>query len=106
MIDGTPQSPQADCDKMRRTLLSPKECKIDRCTQSQLEMKPNSPSLTPKLSRVPHHIEQVACLPLGNYRDSLRHHSQIYMNINFSTANRGKLHAPHIIPRWQLISCL
>ena len=23
----------------------------------------------------------------------------IYMNINFSTATRGKLHAPHIVPR-------
>ena len=28
------------------------------------------------------------------------------MNINISTATRGKLHAPHIIPRWELIPCL
>ena len=28
------------------------------------------------------------------------------MNINISTATRGKLRAPHIIPRWELISCL
>ena len=28
------------------------------------------------------------------------------MNINFSTATQGKLHAPHIIPRWELIPCL
>ena len=28
------------------------------------------------------------------------------MNINISTATRGKLHAPHIDPRWELIPCL
>ena len=48
----------------------------------------------------------MAWLPLGNYRDSLRQQSHVYMNINFSTATRGKLHAPHIISRWELIPCL
>ena len=28
------------------------------------------------------------------------------MNINFSTATQGKLHAPHNVPRWDLIPCL
>ena len=28
------------------------------------------------------------------------------MNINFSTATRGKHHAPHIVPRWDLIPSL
>ena len=28
------------------------------------------------------------------------------MNINISTATRGKLHAPHIVPSWELIPCL
>ena len=28
------------------------------------------------------------------------------MNINFSTATWGMLHAPHIISRWELIPCL
>ena len=28
------------------------------------------------------------------------------MNINISTATRGKLHAPHIVPIWELIPCL
>ena len=28
------------------------------------------------------------------------------MNINFSTATRGKLHAPHIVSKWMLIPCL
>ena len=32
-------------------------------------------------------------------RDSMRNLSEVYMNINFSTATRGKLHAPHIVPR-------
>ena len=36
----------------------------------------------------------------------LRYQSQVYMNINFSTATRGKLHTHHIIPRWELIPCL
>ena len=27
------------------------------------------------------------------------------MNINFSTATRGKLHTAHIVPRWELIPC-
>ena len=36
----------------------------------------------------------------------LGHPSQAYMNINFSTAQRGQLHAPHIVARWELISCL
>ena len=39
------------------------------------------------------------------YRDSLRQPSQVYMNINFTTAARKKLHAPHIVLRWELISC-
>ena len=32
--------------------------------------------------------------------------SQVNMNINFSTAARGKLHGRHIISRWELIPCL
>ena len=28
------------------------------------------------------------------------------MNINFSSATRGKLQAHHIVPRWELIACL
>ena len=27
------------------------------------------------------------------------------MNVNISKATRGKLHAPHIVPRWELIPC-
>ena len=60
MLDGTPESTQENCHKTRGTLLSPQECKIAWYTPSQLEMKPISPSLTPELSRVPHHTEQVA----------------------------------------------
>ena len=48
----------------------------------------------------------MAWLPLGNYRYSLRHQSQVYMNINFSRATQGMLHAPHIVPRWELIQCV
>ena len=106
MIDGTTGSAQDHCHKTRGTLLSSQEYKISQRIPSQLETNPISSSLDPQLSRVPHHTEQVALLPLGNYRDSLRHESQDYMNIIFSSATRGKLHAPHIIPRRELIPCL
>ena len=42
----------------------------------------------------------------GIDRDSLRHPSQVDMDINISTATRGKLHSPHILPSWELIPCL
>ena len=45
-------------------------------------------------------------IPWGIDRDSLRHPSQVDMNINISTATRGKLHAPHTVPSWELIPCL
>ena len=48
----------------------------------------------------------MAGLPWGINRDSLSHLSQVDMNINISTATRGKLHAPHIVQRWELIPCL
>ena len=43
---------------------------------------------------------------LQNYRDSLSHLSQVFMNINFSTGTWGNLHPPHIFSRWELIPCL
>ena len=42
----------------------------------------------------------------GIDRDSLRHPSQVDMNNNISRATRGKLNAPDIVPRWELIPCL
>ena len=42
----------------------------------------------------------------GIDRDSLRQPSQVDMNINISTATRGKLHAHYIVPSWELIPCL
>ena len=45
--NGTPESPQDHCPKTRETLLSPQESKVARCTPSQREMKPISPSLAP-----------------------------------------------------------
>ena len=54
----------------------------------------------------PHDTGQFSLLPLGNSRDSLRRLSQVYRNINFSTAAWRKFHAPHIMSRWELIPCL
>ena len=83
--------------------MSPQECEIAQFSQNQLEMTTNSPALASKQCPIPHHTGQLAWLPLGNSRDSLRHPSQVYRNTNFSTGTRGKLHAPHIISRGELI---
>ena len=47
MLVWTPESPQQHCHKRKRTLMSPQECKIARCTQNQFEMRPNSVALAP-----------------------------------------------------------
>ena len=103
LLNGTPESPQEHSHMSRRKLMSPQECQIDWCTPNQNEMKPNSPAFAPEPSHVPNHAQQVAWLPLGNSRDSLRHPSQVYMNTNFSRATRGKLSAPQILSTWELI---
>ena len=36
------ESHQQHCHKTRRTLMSPQECKIARCTKNQFEMRPSS----------------------------------------------------------------
>ena len=64
---------------------------------------PDSPVLTPEQFPVPYHTGQVALVPLGNSRDSLRHPSQVYRKTNFSTGTRGKLHVPHLVSRRELI---
>ena len=45
--DGTEANPHEHCHNKRRTLMSPQECKIARCTQNQIEMRPLSLSLSP-----------------------------------------------------------
>ena len=102
MLAGTTESPPEDPHKSRRTL-SPHECEITRCSTNQLEMTTNSPALASEQCPIPHHTGELAWLPLGNSRDSLRHPSQVYRNSNFSPGTRGKLHAPHIISRRELI---
>ena len=83
--------------------MSPQECEIGRCSPNQLEMMTNSPALASEQSPIPHHTGQLAWLPFRNSRDSLRHPSQVYRNNNFSTGTLGKLHAPHIVSRRELI---
>ena len=83
--------------------MSPQECQIARCTPNQIEMTTNSPALASEQCAIPSHTGQLAWLPLGNSRDSLRHPSQVYRNMNFSTGTRRKLHAPHIISKRELI---
>ena len=65
-------------------------------------MKPDSPSLAPESSRIPHHIWKVASLHLGNSKDSEIPVSSLEEH-QFSTAIQGKLRAPHIMLRWELM---
>ena len=87
LLDGTTENPPEIPHKSRRTLmsLSPQECEIVRCSPNQLEMMTNSPALVSGPCPIPHHTGQLAWLPFGNSRDSLRHRSQVYRNTNFST---------------------
>ena len=103
LLDETPESSQEHPHKSRRTLMSLQEYEIARGSPNQLEMKPDSPALAPEQSPVPHQTRQMAGIPLGNSRDSLRHPSQVYRNTSFSTGNRGKLHALHIVSGSELI---
>ena len=104
--DRTKENSQELCHNKRRTLMSPHECKIDWFTQSQLKMMHISPSLNPQPSRIPHHIKQVAWHPLQQSRESLRHPSLVYRNINFSKARGCRIRAQHTVWRWELIPCL
>ena len=83
--------------------MSAQENEIVRCSPNQFEMTTNSPALAAEQCPHSHHTEELAWLPLGNYRDSLRHPSHVYRNTNFSTGTRGKLHAAHIISRIEQI---
>ena len=67
-------------------------------------MMTNSPALASEQYPVPHHTEQLAWLPFGNSRDSLRHTSQVYRNSRFSTVTRRKLHVPFIVLRREMIT--
>ena len=83
--------------------MSPQEYEIARWSPNQLEMKTNFPALASEECPIPHHTGQLAWLPLGNSRDSLRHPTQVYWNTNFSTGTRAKFHATHIVSRRELI---
>ena len=83
--------------------MSMQECQIVLCSPNQLVMMTNSPALTSEQCPVPHLTGQLAWLPLGNSRDSLRQPSEVYRNTNFSTGTLRKLHEPHIVLRIELI---
>ena len=99
MLDGTKESPPEVPSKSRRTLISPQECQVARCSPNQLEMTTNSPTLFSEQFPIPDHTRRLAWPPLRNSRDSLRHPSQVDRNTNFSLGTRGKLHALHIASR-------
>ena len=103
MLDRTTESPPEIPHKSRRTLMSPQEWEIAGCSPNQLEMTTNSAAIASEQCADPLHTGQLAWLPLGKSRDSLRHPSQVYRNNDFRTGTRGKLHAPHIVSRRELI---
>ena len=77
LLDGTPESLQEHPQKSRMTLMSQKDCEIVCSIPNQFEMMPDSAILDLEQSPFPRHTRQVACLTLGNSRDSLRQPSQI-----------------------------
>ena len=77
LLDGNAESTKEHPHKSRMTLMSPKECEIVWCIPNQLGMLHDSPVLDLEQSPAPNHTRQVACLILGNSRDSLRHPSQV-----------------------------
>ena len=99
LLDGTrerfPEVPHSS----RRTLMSPQECQLARCSTHQLEMTTTPPALASEHCPIPDPTGRLAWLPLGNSRDSLRHPSQVYRTTSFSLRTRGKLHALHIVLR-------
>ena len=99
LFDGTRESPPEVPNKSRKTLMSPQECQIARCSPNQFEMTTNSPALASEQLPIPDHTGRLAWLPLGNSRDSLRHPSQVYRNTSFSLGTRVKLQALHIVSR-------
>ena len=103
LLDGTTESTPEVPHKSRRTLMSPQECQIARCSPNQLEMMTSSPVLASEQCPIPHHTGQLAWLLLGISSDSLRQPSQVYRNTNCSTGTPGKLHAPRIISTRELI---
>ena len=70
-----------------------------QCNPNQFVMTPNSSVLDEVQSHFPHPTRQVACLTLGNYRDSQIYTTLIQRNTNLSTGARGKLHGGHNILR-------
>ena len=98
-LDGTPEIPQEQPHQSRMTLMSPKECEIVQCNANQFKLTPDSPVLDEVQSPFPHPTRQVACVTLGNYRDSQIYTSLIQRNTNLSTGARGKLNGHHIISR-------
>ena len=99
MIDGTKESPPEVPNKSRRTLMSPQECQIARCSPNQVEMTTDPPALASEQCPIPDHTGCLAWLPFCNFRDSLRHMSQVYRKTSFSIGTREMLHTLHIVSR-------
>ena len=54
LLYGIPDSPQEHSHKSIWTLRSPQQREIALCTANELEMRPDSPALSPEPCRIPH----------------------------------------------------
>ena len=99
MLDETTERPPEIPHKSRRTLMSPGECQIARCSPNQLEMMTNSPALASEQCPVPHHTGQLAWISLGNCRDFLRHPSQVCRNTTQHKNSRKARCTPYCLEK-------
>ena len=60
LLDGSTESPPDIPHTSKRTLMSPQECEIARCSPNQLEMTTDFPALASEQYPSPHHTEKVA----------------------------------------------
>ena len=65
LLDGSLESPREHPHTSRRTLMSPQEWEIARCSPNQHASMPNSAAFAPEQFPIPHHTRQVAALPLA-----------------------------------------
>ena len=60
LLDGTTESHPKITHKSRRTLMSPLEGEIARCSPNHLDMTTDSPAFASEQSPIPRHTGQVA----------------------------------------------
>ena len=102
LLEGSTESPPEIPHKSRRTLMSPQECEISRLAQINSRLSP-IPQIGPRTIPSSPSYTTSGLTSFRQLPKFLRHTPSGYGNNNFSTVTRGKLHAPHIVSRRELI---